>query len=80
MRASLGSLETGIEIVTETAIVTVTVTATATAIMTADSTDGTEALKRTDRSLEETVSEWASRAEMSEELLGTWQHFVIISY
>jgi hypothetical protein len=76
MRASLGSLETGIEIGTETVIVT----ATATVIVTVDSMDGTEDLKRTDHSLEETVSEWASRAEMTEEVLGTWQHLCVSSW
>jgi hypothetical protein len=65
MRVSLLSLGTG----TETAIAIVTATAT----VTVDSTDGMEGLKRTGRSLEETVSEWASRAEMTEEVLGTWQ-------
>jgi hypothetical protein len=69
MRASPASQETGIGIVTETAIVTATVTATV------DSTGGMEGLKRMDHLLEETVSEWASQPEMIEGVLGMWQHF-----
>jgi hypothetical protein len=67
-RVSLESLETGIEIVTATETVNVNVIVTVT--VTVDSMDGMEGLKRMDRLLEETVSEWASLAEMIEEVLG----------
>jgi hypothetical protein len=65
-KVSQESLETGIEIVTVTEIETETVTV----IVTVDSMGGMEGLKRMDHLLEETVTEWASQAEMIEEVLG----------
>lgn len=69
-RVSPESLETEIEIVIVIVIVIETVTVIVIVTVTVDSMGGMEGLKRMDHLLEETISEWASQAEMIEEVSG----------